>query len=362
LIKLKANTPNRILFAFLIAGAILTPIMASAFSRLAIFIPLGVGLIAAYKAVPDGKMAKFLCMAMFAGAQAIVLMFLTSSIPGIAAAGILAHFGIHVFWSGYLLMWVVPSFILNFAVYWVVVPLLFHPAKAEFTGSIDTLELFKEEYKKLPPITAEEKRLAGWLILIVLLWATDFLTNLDPGWVGVLGTVGIMLPGIGVMKPKDLQARLNFLLVLFFAAAMSIPAIIAHLRLGKWLVGILAHMHFALSNMSFSSAFLLGGITQLLHIILSASTTTVVVATPIFLSLAARHGVSLVWVAWNIFAQTFGLIFPYQYTPILMIYGLGYIKMRDMIKLGLTVSVLYLVLIPILSVVWWSWTIPLAVR
>ncbi|MDA8337618.1 MAG: SLC13 family permease [Peptococcaceae bacterium] len=359
LVKLKASTPHRLLWSFLVVGAILTPLLPTVFARLAVLIPVGVGLLAVFNVTPGSRMAKFILISMFMGSQGLMLMFMTGMEPTLLAVGTLSHYGIHVYWSKYILMWILPSLVLNLGLYWATAWLLFRPAREEYAG--ETLEVFQKEYQNLGTMSAEEKRLAGWFVLVIVLWLTDFFTHLSPNWVGVFGAVGIFLPVVGVMKPKDLQERLNFVQIIFFASALSISGILTSIHLDKWFSGLLAG-HLALNNTGAFSSFILGGIVQVLHVPLSTVTSTVAASAPIIVAYAAHHGLNLAWAAWIVVASSAAYIFPYQNAPLLMTYGIGHLTMWDMIRIGIFTSLVTLVAIPLLDILWWSWTIPMAIK
>ncbi|MDA8334822.1 MAG: SLC13 family permease [Peptococcaceae bacterium] len=359
LVKLKATTPHKLLWSFLLVGAVMTPLLPTVFARLAVLIPVGVGLLSVFNITPGSRMAKFILISMFVGSQGVMLMFMTGLEPTLLAVGTLSHYSIHVYWSKYILMWILPSLVLNLGLNWAAAWLLFRPAREEYAG--ETLEVFRNEYSNLGPVSPAEKRLAGWFVLIILLWLTDFLTHLSPDWVGVFGAVGIFLPVVGVMKPKDLQERLNFIQVIFFASALSISSILTRIHLDKWFSGLLAE-HLAINNTGVFSSFILGGLVQVLHVPLSTVSSTVAALAPIIVAYAAHHGLNLAWAAWIVVASAAPYIFPYQSAPLLMTYGIGHLTMGDMIKLGVFVSVGTLIAVPLLDVLWWSWTIPLAIK
>ena len=359
MVKMRANTPHKLLWSFLIVGAVLTPLLPTVFARLAVLIPVGVGLLSAFSVIPGSRMAKFILISMFVGSQGLMLMFMTGMEPTLLATGILAHYGIHIYWSDYIIMWFLPGLILNLGLYWASSWLLFRPRREEYAQ--ETMEIFRAEYEKLGKMSAGEKRMAIWFGIIVLLWLTDFWTHLNPNWVGVFGAVGLFLPGVGVMEPKDLQARLNFVQILFYAAALSISGMLTTLHLDKWLSDLL-DKHIALTNTGFLSTFVLGGLVQILHVPLSTVSSTVAATAPIMIAYAAHHGLNLVWAAWVVVASSAAYILPYQNAPLLMTYGLGHLTMWDMIKIGILTTVVTLVAVPLLGILWWSWSIPMFIH
>lgn len=357
--KAKADSPGKIMLAFYAVGAILTPLIPTVFGRLAILIPIALGLIAALKLAQGDRMAKFILFSMYIGAQGIMLMFLTGTSQALIATGLLAHFGVRIYWDTYFVMWVVPSLVVNGGIWAIATYILFKPGKQHWGGNI--LQVTGDERDKMGSMTVREKKLAIILLVIFFFWVTGSVTHLNPSWVGVIGTVCLFLPFVGVLELKDIVGKLNFPVLLFFGSALSIGEIMSKIGLDKWFSKLIAD-NFHIANSGFMSTLTLGALIQALHIPLTAVNSSTAILVPILGTYSVNHGISPVWAAWVALASLSGiLIFPYQDGPLLAVYGAGggHIKMADMIKVGIIVSVLALIAVPLLSVVWWSWTIPM---
>lgn len=63
---------------------------------------------------------------------------------------------------------------------------------------------------ELPPMSAEEKRLAVIVFASLALWATDFLHGIRPGWIALAAAVVAMLPRVGAVPVTMFQERVRF--------------------------------------------------------------------------------------------------------------------------------------------------------
>ncbi len=64
--------------------------------------------------------------------------------------------------------------------------------------------------EELPPMSAEEKRLAVIVFASLALWATDFLHGIRPGWIALAAAVIAMMPRVGAVPVSIFQERVRF--------------------------------------------------------------------------------------------------------------------------------------------------------
>ena len=89
-----------------------------------------------------------------------------------------------------------------------------------------------------PPMSAAEKRLAVILALALLLWMTDALHGVRPGWVALAAGLACLLPRIGVLPPAAFN---NVKLGPFFyvGASIGLGAVVHESGLGDILGALL---------------------------------------------------------------------------------------------------------------------------
>ena len=71
-----------------------------------------------------------------------------------------------------------------------------------------------------------ERRLLGILVLALLLWATDSLHGLSPGWVALAAALVCMLPGVGVLDPRSFETATSFGTFFYVAGLLGMVSLI----------------------------------------------------------------------------------------------------------------------------------------
>ncbi len=83
----------------------------------------------------------------------------------------------------------------------------------------------KQEGNKQDPLpwSRQEVILAVALLVMLLLWMTDFFHHISPAWVALAGAVFLLFPGINIVGTKQFNQKINwasiFLLLGFLAWA-----------------------------------------------------------------------------------------------------------------------------------------------
>ena len=77
----------------------------------------------------------------------------------------------------------------------------------------------------LPPMSAEEKRLAVIVFASLALWATDFLHGIRPGWIALAAAVVAMLPRVGAVPVTMFQQRVRFGTFFYIGGILGLGAV-----------------------------------------------------------------------------------------------------------------------------------------
>lgn len=78
---------------------------------------------------------------------------------------------------------------------------------------------------ELPPMSAEEKRLAVIVFASLALWATDFLHGIRPGWIALAAAVIAMMPRIGAVPVTIFQERVRFGTFFYIGGILGLGAV-----------------------------------------------------------------------------------------------------------------------------------------
>ena len=251
-------------------------------------------------------------------------------------------------WSRWLLAYL-PSDIVTILVAWRLTLWLYPPESTSLPGGVAYL---KEELRKMGPWTVMEKKSLALLLAAVALWATDFLHHISPSMIGFgLGLLAVM-PFVGLLDIEDLK-KFNYLQVFFVAAAVGMGKILSATQ-G---LDVLTNFVFArlgpLLNHGAISAFLLYWTGFSYHLFLASEISMLGTSMPLLMNFATAHGLSalklgMIWV----FASG-GKIFVYQSGVLIVGYAFGYFRAKDLLRLGLCMSLVDSLLLMLVVSFYW---------
>ena len=251
----------------------------------------------------------------------------------------------HIYWSVWFLAFL-PCALATMFVTWRLVLWLYPPEKEAMVGGLAFLD---SELKKMGSWTRLEKKSLVLMLLAIGLWVTDLLHHISPAIIG-LG-VGLLaaVPRLGVLDEQDLK-RYNYLPITFVAAAISMGDVLLSTSalhpltviMFDWMRPLLTNV-FALATVPYWTAFVY-------HIFLGNEISMLATSVPPLMSFAKVNGIhavplGLVWA----FAAG-GKIFVYQSGVMVTGYSYGYFEMKDMLSIGICLSIFeslaLLVLVP----------------
>lgn len=165
--------------------------------------------------------------------------------------------------------------------------------------------------------TAPEIRLGLVLGVCLLMWASDSIHHISPAWVGMVGAIVCLLPGIGVLDSSKAVRDLNMNSLLYVAAIISIGSLVGSSGMGTKLADALL----SILPLSAAHPFLDFIILGLLATILGVVTTQPgipAVLTPLTAQLAAASALPANAVMMTQVLGYSTLLFPFQTGPLLV--------------------------------------------
>ena len=335
----------RQLIAGIVLGAVvLAFLIPAAIARLIMLMPIVLGL-ADHLGFGEGTRGRTgMVLATTLGTFFIPLTILPANLPNVVLAGVAdSLYGVAFTYGEYLLM--------NFpilgalkAVLLVVVIIVLFPDEIGEQGAVTA-----------PARLGPDGRRLGVIVAVTLLvWATDFIHGIAPGWVAVVSATVCVLPGIGVIRPADFGRDTGFRMLLFVAAVLALGSVVASSGAGALIAdGLLAATRFTPGDTVYTF-----GVFSAITMAMSTFATlpgTIVVLAPFAAQVADAAGLPLFTVLMMLVNGFSTIFFPYQSAPILVGLRLGGVSMAEATRVMLVLSTITVLTLLPLSFLWWQW-------
>lgn len=328
----------------MVSGAILGVIMPSGTARMAVYIPIYMGLCEVMKIEKDSRTAVNLAMFMIWSASigAGSMMWLTGSVLNPIMTEALTAFGVNIGWTRYALFAIPSAIILSFIIYYSIHFIVPAENPVIFGGK----DVIKAEFDKLGPAKVEEKKALTMFCICVLFWIIGSYIekslglNLHNAWVAMIFGSLLFFPKIGVLQGKDFKA-ISWNAVFFIGASLAISGIMEEAGVAAWAGEYLvAPIMTPFSHLGFFGTVIgLYLVCQLLHILIPSGTGTVAIAVPILVTWGLSHGIDPELMGHLTLHGMRPFIFPFEHTPAVLIFGFGFMTMGKFVKVGTFVSI-----------------------
>ncbi len=267
---------------------------------------------------------------------------LPANAPNLVLAGAAETlYGVHLIYAEYLwaqfpVMGLVKGALIIAIVCWM------FPARTHRVG----------EMTDLRPMSNNEKKLTAIVLIALVLWATDFLHGIRPGWIALGAAVVAMLPRVGAVPVTLFQERIRFGSFFYIAAVLGLGAVMLDTGLGQAFGDALLTVirverdHDASNFITLSVLFTL------------ASMLVTNPAQPALLSPLAGHvaeaaGWPIETALMSIAVGFSTLILPYQAPPVIVGMHLAQLKVRDAVRLTVPLALISMVALIPLHYLWW---------
>jgi anion transporter len=342
----------------MVSGAILGAIMPSGTARMAVYIPIYMGLCEVMQVKKNSNTAVNLAFFMIWSASigAGSMMWLTGSVLNPIMTDALVPFGVDITWTRYAIFAipsaVILSVVLYYSINWVVPP--------EDEIIIGGKEVIKKELTKLGKTSSDEKKSLTLFLACIVLWvfgsSLQKLTGLylHNSVVAVVFGCLLFFPKIGVLEGKDFN-KVSWNAVFFIGSSLAISSIMQAGGVDKWagenlVVPIMAPF----MNFGFIGVVIgLYIVCHILHILIPSGTGTVALAVPILVGWGLQNGINAELMGHLTLHGMRPFLFPFEHTPAVLVFGFGFMTMGKFFKVGL-ISSLACVIWYVISAYYWQ--------
>jgi anion transporter len=333
IMKLGGSSYTRIIILFWIAGTVLGALVPSGTVRVAIFIPIMIGIVAAYEAPASSRFSCNLLLHVYWSSIAGSTLWYTGTNMNPTAMGIAE--GITGYLPGYFtwFAWMLlPTIVLAVGCF-IIAQLVMKPEK-EILSNLASVDVIKQELNALGRISGAEIRAIVFFLLAVVLWVTESLHGISTAWVAILVAMLLFVPKIGVLNPKSI-AKVSWDTILLLGVALGFGSIIGAVGLDVWLTeNLLTPVLTPFAGMGMLGfAFGIALIVGLFHFLMASASAETAMLTPLIANFANSIGGNVTVVS-NIVARAAQniFVFPYQTLPLVVLWGTGFMDMKKCLK------------------------------
>ncbi|OFW37198.1 MAG: transporter [Acidobacteria bacterium RIFCSPLOWO2_12_FULL_60_22] len=357
ILKVLGPKTHRVFAGIVLVMLVLAFLIPSIIARAAVVTPLAVSLITAFGVDRKSIFARNLLICVGLSASISGIGVLSAGIPNPIATSFIERYLHHtITWMDWLRYSLPYSIALMLALYF----LLTRLNKFEFNEIPGGRQVINEAYSALGPMSAREKRILFIFILTIVLWATEAYHKTDVNTVAILAVTLVLTPYIGIANWKELSNRANIgSIVLIASAAVSLGQALLDTGAATWLtkssLGGLGIQHMPSSVMM---AVLVIALILIRHAFASiTSATATLIPTVLALLLSFGNPALPMWGMALIatFTLYFSFILPVSAPHIMITFGTDTFEVRDLMKIGIPLSLIALILLVVFWYTYWKW-------
>ncbi len=201
------------------------------------------------------------------------------------------------------------------------------------------------------PLSSDERRLTVILAATLVLWMTDTVHGIAPGWISLAAGSACLLPRLGVLRPSLVES-MNYGALLYVAGIIGLGATIAASGLGDRLGSLLLDV---IGFAPGEDARNLGAMTAVsMAVGLTATQASIpAILTPLSDGVAAAMGLPLATVLMMQVLGFSSVVFPYQVPPLMVGLSLGGVSVATATRFSLFLLLPTLLVLLPLDYLWW---------
>lgn len=349
LLKLSKGEANKTLFMTIVTTTLFLFILPSTVGRVALMIPICLGMIKAMHLGPDSNIAKSMLLSISFTSFVGSIGFMTGSLGIIYAVGLFESL---VGYSFKYLEWAIALFpgvlIINFSI-WIIFLRIFPPEYKQIPGGLEYINI---ELNSLGKIKKDEIKISLLIFLMISLWILGGQIGLSISQTCLVIAILAMLPGIEIITLKKAIKSINWEVILLLSASLAMVNALTTTNAIDWLAGIIFNFLNGLNPyligllLMIILGFLRLGFPNLLAMISATF--------PLIITIAISLNINPIWLGLiGISSSVLGLFLPTQSMAHLATYNTGYYTIKDMQKAGFFTAIIVICVTMFFSYFYW---------
>jgi len=276
--------------------------------------------------------------------------FLTSGAMNLVVWGTLRAAKVPITWLAWYLVLGIPTILLLVLTYLGLRYVLFRPEVTKLPP--EAVAGLEEQYKKLPAMSTNEKKLVFWFLVALVLWVSGTWTGIDPGLVAVAVGAALFTPVIGVMSFEDLFKRMNWGFLGMVAGVLALPAIGSADGFLKVLANFMGPaLAYVTANHWAFLPFM--EVVSTLGVATMSLAAPAVMLPPVF-GLAPALGTSPALIS-MVYVAMYPTFLFYMLPQSLIAFSYGTFTQKDYFKIGFMIYIFWFLLSLVLWPTYWAW-------
>jgi sodium-dependent dicarboxylate transporter 2/3/5 len=226
---------------------------------------------------------------------------------------------------------------------------LFPPEATNLEGRADRVKAHFSTNSAWTPLSVKAAVLCA---LTLILWMTDWLHGVSASIVAFAAGLCGLLPFVDVLDEKDFK-KINLLPFFFVAAALGMSEVLKVTGGLKIITdNFLGGLEPLLANKAVAvPALYWGGFVY--HFATASEISMLATSLPVLMDFAKSHHLDPAWIGMIWSFSSGGKLFAYQSAVLVLGYGYGYFRPTDLIKLGLTLTLVDFVVLALSVAFYW---------
>ncbi|HAR6261525.1 TPA: DASS family sodium-coupled anion symporter [Staphylococcus pseudintermedius] len=350
------NKTKNIVIGAILVSIILAFFVPSATARAGAVVPILLGMIAAFGATKNSKLAALLIITAVQAVSIWNIGIKTAAAQNIVAINFINdQLGHDVSWGEWFLYAAPWSIIMSIVLYFVMLKVI-PPEQDAIEGGT---ELVKQQLAELGPVKPTEWRLIIISLLLLVSWSTEkVLHPIDSSSITLIALAIMLTPKIGVMNWKEVESRIPWGTIIVFGVGISLGNVLLKTTAAQWL----SDQTFGLMGLKgmpiVATIALISLFNILIHLGFASATSLASALIPVFISLTSTLSLgdnAIGFVLIQQFVISFGFLLPVSSPQSMLAYGTETFTVKEFLKAGIPITIVGYILVVIMSMTYWKW-------
>ncbi|EKF6270106.1 DASS family sodium-coupled anion symporter [Staphylococcus pseudintermedius] len=350
------NKTKNIVIGAILVSIILAFFVPSATARAGAVVPILLGMIAAFGATKNSKLAALLIITAVQAVSIWNIGIKTAAAQNIVAINFINdQLGHDVSWGEWFLYAAPWSIIMSIVLYFVMLKVI-PPEQDAIEGGT---ELVKQQLAELGPVKPTEWRLIIISLLLLVSWSTEkVLHPIDSSSITLIALAIMLTPKIGVMNWKEVESSIPWGTIIVFGVGISLGNVLLKTTAAQWL----SDQTFGLMGLKgmpiVATIALISLFNILIHLGFASATSLASALIPVFISLTSTLSLgdnAIGFVLIQQFVISFGFLLPVSSPQSMLAYGTETFTVKDFLKAGIPITIVGYILVVIMSMTYWKW-------